>query len=71
MRAIIALLLLAACDGPGSKTAEGCPIGMTEIGRAGTQACQAAYAEEMARAHGGAVTKCLPDGSSGMSCTTY
>lgn len=62
------LLGLSACDA--AKTAEGCPIGVTEIGMAQTRACQQAYHEEMARQNGGVVTRCI-GGTGTMSCTTY
>jgi hypothetical protein len=68
---IVAALVLAGCTENGMKTAEGCPIYLSEVMQGATRACQAAYHEEMARARGGVVTRCLPDGGGGMSCTSY
>ncbi|RMC30085.1 hypothetical protein [Paracoccus siganidrum] len=65
---IMALLALTACDTP--TTAEGCPIGLTDIGMAQTRACQQAFHEEMARQRGGTVTRCI-GGTGNVSCTTY
>lgn len=66
-RILVAAFTLAACQ---MTTEEGCPVGMTEIGKAREQACVAAYHEEMARQNGGTVTRCVETGN-GMSCTTY
>lgn len=51
-----ALVTLAGCQG--ATTPEGCPIYMTEIMQAHTQACVAAYHAERARMEGRAVTTC-------------
>lgn len=67
MKKFLLLLPLAACQ---ATTPEGCPVYMTEMMQAQTQACIAAYNEEKARQAGGTVTKCTPVGGS-MSCATY
>lgn len=63
-----ALLALTGCETP--TTAEGCPVMVTEIGRAQMRACQQAYHERMAQERGGTVTRCI-GGPGNMSCTTY
>ena len=57
----IALVALAGCQGP--TTPEGCPIYMTEIMQAQTQACVAAYRAEKARMTGQKVTTCQTVGN--------
>ncbi len=71
MRAMILLLLLAACDSDPNawKTPEGCQIFMTSEMQHFTDACQAAYYEELARQKGQPITRCFQTGG-GMSCTT-
>lgn len=65
---ILGVLALAGCEPV--QTAEGCPVMLTDVGQAYTQACIARAREEEARAAGGVVTRCTPVGS-GMICTTY
>lgn len=67
-RLILITSLLAGCQG--TTTKEGCPIYMTEMMQAKTQACVAAYYEDQARLSGGVVTRCT-ETSTGMSCATY
>ncbi len=65
--AVASALVLVGCE---MATPEGCPIYLSEIGQARTQACVAAYHEEKARQAGGVVTNCRPVGGA-MSCVTY
>ena len=65
--AMIAVLMLAACQK--TTTPEGCPIMLTEIGRAYTQGCIAAYYEERARQSGHGITKCY-ESAGGFTCIT-
>lgn len=71
MKALIAIIALAGCTGEAMTTKEGCPVYMTELMQAATQACVQAYYEEQARQRGGVVTNCTPTASGGMSCATY
>jgi hypothetical protein len=70
MRTCVLGGVVMALFGCGATTPEGCPIMMTEIGRARMEACIAAYNEEKARAAGGTVTRCTRVGGS-LSCVTY
>lgn len=62
MRKLAALMLLAGCGEP-AVTAEGCPIYITEIMRARTEACVAAYHAEVAKRQGKPVTRCYRSGA--------
>lgn len=61
----VAATSLSACVT--ETTPEGCPVMLSEIGRAQTEACQRAYYEERARLTGGSITRCF-NTSSGMTC---
>lgn len=67
MKKLVLIVALAGCQ---TTTPEGCPIYMTELMRPKTEACVAAYREEMAKASGGTVTRCSPVGD-GLSCVSY
>jgi len=70
MRFLIAAVFLGACvSGEPLKTKEGCPVYMTELMQAATQACVQAYYEEKARQQGQTVTKCY-GGPGNMTCVT-
>ena len=63
MKRLAFIILLGGCA-PGSlETTEGCPIGLTDIGIARQQACQAAYYEEQARLNGQRITRCTTVGN--------
>lgn len=65
MRWIALAAVLTACSTP--EMPGGCPVGLTELGRANSRACIAAYHEEQARQEGRAITKCY-NTASGVTC---
>ena len=64
---IVATLAVGACES--ATTSEGCPVMISELGRAHMEACIAAYHAEKARLEGRAVTTCRTIGST-TSCVS-
>lgn len=64
---MIPLVALAACETPTTK--EGCPIYVSEIGRAYTEGCQRNFYEEQARQRGATITRCM-GGPDDFTCIT-
>jgi hypothetical protein len=70
---MLALLGLAACGDPYPNYTGNCALyapSNNPIMNAYNDACLAREAEENARAAGGVVTRCQPDGRGGTVCTT-
>lgn len=67
---LIGVLALAGCDGEPIRDSYGCPVMMTEVGRAVQTRCQADAMRDAAIREGRPVTECVQSGAT-QTCVTY